>query len=226
MQALQKIHHFCSIDLGSFYLDVIKDRQYTCKIDGKPRRSVQTALYHCLEAAVRWITPILSFTAEEVWQAMPGQRSESVLLETWYNIPKVEMPQDYTEAFWLQLVAVRNAVNKEIEKARQEGVIRGSLDATVQIACSADLQEWLNQLGGELRFILQVSKAVVKNFNEERQVSTDAEGMLIRVIASSDEKCERCWHRQSDVGQIEKHPTLCGRCVENIDGDGESRLFG
>ena len=226
VQALQKIHHFCSIELGSFYLDVIKDRQYTCKSDGLARRSAQTALFHCLESLVRWVTPILSFTAEEAWQQMPGDRTQSVMQTTWYEFPKVVMPKEYTNAFWLQLIAVRAAVNKEIEKARQEGLVRGNLDATVEIACSADLQEWLDQLGSELRFVLQVSKAVVKNFNEERQVSTDAEGMLIRVIANGDEKCERCWHRQPDVGQHEQHPSLCGRCVENVDGDGESRLFG
>jgi isoleucyl-tRNA synthetase len=226
VQALQKVHHFCSIELGSFYLDVIKDRQYTCKVDTLPRRSVQTALFHCIESLVRWIAPILSFTAEEVWQQIPGARVKSVMLSEWYVLPNVNMPKEYSVAFWRQLIAVRAAVNKEIEKARQEGTVRGSLDATVEIACSADLQEWLNQLGYELRFILQVSKATVKNFNDERQVSTDAEGMLIRVIANGDEKCERCWHRQPDVGKHEQHPSLCGRCVENIDGDGESRFFG
>lgn len=226
LQAVQKVHHFCSIELGSFYLDVIKDRQYTCKADGLARRSAQTALFHCLEALIRWVAPILSFTAEEAWQQMPRPREKSVMMATWYDLPKAAMASEYSPAFWRQLIAVRAAVNKEIEKARQEGIVRGSLDATVEIACSTDLQEWLNQLGSELRFILQVSKALVKNFNDERQISTDAEGMLIRVIANDDEKCERCWHRQPDVGQHDRHPSLCGRCVENIDGDGESRLFG
>jgi len=226
VQALQKIHHFCSIELGSFYLDVIKDRQYTCKVDGIPRRSAQTVLYHCLEALVRWVSPILSFTADEVWQHMPWQTQSSVALVQWYELPKAQMSQDYSNAFWLQLIAVRTAVNKEIEKARQDGTVRGSLDATVEITCSSDLEEWLSQLGTELRFVLQVSKAVVKNFNKDREVSSDAEGMKIRVFANQESKCERCWHRQPEVGQNEQHPTLCGRCVENIDGDGESRLFG
>ncbi|MBK84154.1 MAG: isoleucine--tRNA ligase [Pseudomonadota bacterium] len=226
VQVIQKVHHFCSIELGSFYLDVIKDRQYTCKADSQPRRSAQTALYHALEALVRWIAPVLSFTAEEAWSHMPGERDKSVMTATWHKLPAVQMPEEYTPAFWRQLIAVRAAVNKEIEKVRQEGVVRGSLDATVEIACSSDLQEWLNQLGEELRFVLQVSKVTVKNFKEEKQVSTDAEGMLIQVSANSDEKCERCWHRQPDIGQYVKHPSLCGRCVENVDGDGESRFFG
>jgi len=225
ISALQKIHHFCNIDLGSFYLDVIKDRQYTCQAASSARRSGQTVLYYALEALVRWVAPILSFTAEEVWGHMPArQQPDSVFLTQWFALPAVTMPDQLTDAFWMQLMAVRNAVNKEIEKARSEGLLKGSLDARVEIFCSADLQEWLDYLGDELRFVLQVSAATVKNFAEQRRVSTDAESMLIRVFANEDAKCERCWHRRPEVGQLEQS-TLCQRCVDNVYGEGEDRRF-
>jgi len=226
VQVVQKIHHFCNLDLGGFYLDIVKDRQYTCKTDSLARRSAQTAIYHTLEALVRLISPVLCFTAEEVWQHMPGKRCVSVNMAQWYKGFDYKMPEQYTHAFWLQLIAVRNAVNKEIEKNRKEGHIRGSLDAKVIITCSDDLHEWLGMLGDELRFVLQVSAVEIIDHKASREVHSDAEGMVIKVAVSQNEKCDRCWHRCSDIGVNSDHPAICGRCVSNIEGSGEQRVFG
>ena len=227
-QVYQKLHNFCANDMGGFYLDVIKDRLYTTGADSVARRSAQTAMYHIGEALVRWIAPILSFTAEEIWENLPAARSESVLLEQWYaglqTLPEDEaMGRDY----WQQLIAVRAAVNKEMETQRAAGVLRGSLDAGVTLYCSADLQAQLQALGDELLFVLITSAATLMPLASAptEAAPTEVPDLSLQVTVATDEKCERCWHRRPEVGQISAHPTLCGRCVENIDGDGERRQF-
>jgi isoleucyl-tRNA synthetase len=227
-QVYQKLHNFCANDLGGFYLDVIKDRQYTNRADSLARRSAQTAMYLIGEALVRWIAPILSFTAEEIWENLPGERGESVLLEQWYQglhtLPADEvLGRDY----WQQVMAVRAAVNREMEAQRAAGVLRGSLDAEISLYCSADLQQKLQALGDELRFVLITSAATLAPLESAPAdaAETDSPDLRLQVRVSGDEKCERCWHRRPDVGQIKAHPTLCGRCVDNIDGDGEQRRF-
>jgi isoleucyl-tRNA synthetase len=224
----QKLHNFCAGDLGGFYLDVIKDRQYTTKADSVARRSAQTAMYHIGEALVRWIAPILSFTAEEVWENMPGERGDSVFLEQWYQGLK---PLDDTGAmgrdYWKQLMAVRAAVNKEMEARRADGGLRGSLDAEVTLFAGPELSAKLQALGDELRFVLITSMADIAAIEDapEDAAETDVDGLRLKVSVSDSEKCERCWHRREDVGQHEAHPTLCSRCVENVDGEGEQRRF-
>jgi isoleucyl-tRNA synthetase len=227
-QIYQKLHNFCANDLGGFYLDVIKDRQYTTRADSLPRRSAQTAMYHVAEALVRWIAPILSFTAEEIWENLPGERAESVQLSQWYTqldqLPEgVAMGRDY----WQQVMAVRSAVNKEMEARRGEGELRGSLDADVTLYCDAALAAALQALGDELRFVLITSGAQLQTLDAapEAAAATELAGLRLQVSAAADEKCERCWHRRPEVGQIAEHPTLCARCVENVDGDGELRRF-
>ncbi len=225
MTVFQKVHHFCNLDMGGFYLDVIKDRQYTTQADSVARRSAQTALYHIAEAMVRWIAPILSFTAEEIWDVLPGERAESVFLTQWYD--RLDGYADtgaYDHAFWNQIIAIKGAVNKELEKARVEGEIGSSLDAEVDLYCSNDLLDILARLGEELRFVLITSSVNVHALSG-KEVSSDAEAFQIKVRRSSHEKCVRCWHRRADVGQHERHPELCGRCVANVDGDGEERAF-
>jgi isoleucyl-tRNA synthetase len=224
----QKLHNFCSNDLGGFYLDVIKDRQYTTQTDSVARRSAQTAMYHIGEALARWVGPIMSFTAEEIWENLPGERPESVLLSQWYEglaaLPDdIAMGRDY----WQQAMAVRTAVNREMESQRAEGVLRGSLDAEVVLYCTPELLARLDSLGDELRFVLITSKATLAALGSAPADSaeTELEGLRLQVAVSTDEKCERCWHRRPDVGQIADHATLCGRCVENIEGDGEQRHF-
>tara|TARA_R110002110_G_scaffold415765_2_gene655158 strand:- start:3649 stop:6453 length:2805 start_codon:yes stop_codon:yes gene_type:complete len=227
-QIYQKLHNFCANDLGGFYLDVIKDRQYTCQADSLAQRSAQTAMYRIAEALVRWIAPILSFTAEEIWENLPGEREPSVLLALWYDgleyLPDAErMGRDY----WQQVMTVRAAVNREMEAQRSAGALRGSLDAQVNLYASDDLRQLLEVLGDELRFVLISSAATLAPLDTAPAdaVVTDLDELRLVVKASADEKCERCWHRRPDVGQHQAHPGLCGRCIENIDGDGELRRF-
>ena len=230
----QLAHNFCAVDMGSFYLDIIKDRQYTTQADSIPRRSAQTALYHMVEALVRWLAPILSFTAEEIWQQLPGSRAESVFLSTWYELP----PAFYTEGeilqrmgtdFWERIIEVRDAVSKELEKLRMAGDIGSPLDAEVDLYADEQTRVLLSAIEDELRFVLITSYARVQALEDapETAIEANVAGLTfrIRVAASQYRKCIRCWHHREDVGSNARHPDLCGRCVENVDGDGERRRF-
>ncbi len=224
----QKVHHFCVIDLGGFYLDIVKDRQYTAKADGLARRSAQTAMYHVLEALTRWMAPIISYTADEIWQYMPGKRSESVFLETWYQgLVKLGDDAVLNREFWQKVMAVRAAVGKELEKSRAKGDIGSSLNAELELYCNAEYFEVLSQLESELHFIFIASNASVMAEQDApiEAIQTEVEGIKLNVVVSSHEKCVRCWHQQADVGKTEEHPELCGRCVENVAGDGEIRHY-
>ena len=226
LNVYQKVHNFCALDLGGFYLDIIKDRQYTTQADSLARRSCQTAMYHIIEAFVRWMAPITSFTADEIWQSMPGDRSKTVLLETWYEGLKSLEGDDMGGDYWQSVMAVKTAVNKALEDARKDGSIGGGLEAEVTLYVSEELQNTLSQLGNELRFVLITSAANLKPIAEAANaVDTEVEGLKVAVVKSGHEKCDRCWHRREDVGTIEKHEKLCGRCVENVDGEGEVRHF-
>jgi len=224
----QKVHHFCVIDLGGFYLDIIKDRQYTAKADGLARRSAQTAMYHVLEALTRWLAPIISYTADEIWQYLPGERSESVFLETWYQ-GLVELDDDsaFNREFWQKVMAVRAAVGKELEKSRAKGGIGSSLNAELELYCNAEFFDVLKQLSNELHFIFITSNAsVIAEHNApEEAIQTEIEGIKLKVVVSEHDKCVRCWHQRPDVGKQAEHPELCGRCVENVAGDGEHRHY-
>ncbi len=224
----QKLHNFCANDLGGFYLDVIKDRQYTTRADSVARRSAQSAMYHIGEALVRWVAPILSFTAEEIWENLPGERDQSVFLSQWYQgLETLGAGEAMGRGYWQQVMAVRGAVNREMESLRAAGELRGSLDAEVVLYCSGELSARLEALGDELRFVLITSGAALQPLEEapETASNSDVDGLRLQVSASPKDKCERCWHRRPEVGQIAQHPTLCGRCVENVDGDGEQRRF-
>ena len=222
----QKVHNFCSLDLGGFYLDIIKDRQYTIQENSLARRSCQTAMYHIIEAFARWMAPITSFTADEIWQVIPGERSRSVLLETWYEGLQSFEGDELGPDYWSQVMAVKTAVNKALEDARKEGSIGAGLEAEVSLFVSDELQGMLSKLGNELRFVLITSRADLKPLSEAVDaVETDVAGLKVAVAKSEHEKCDRCWHRREDVGTIEAHPSLCGRCVENVEGAGEVRQF-
>jgi isoleucyl-tRNA synthetase len=224
----QKVHHFCVIDLGGFYLDIIKDRQYTAKTDGLARRSAQTAMYHVLEALTRWLAPIISYTADEIWQYLPGERSNSVFLETWYpGLSTLPENAVMNRDFWQKIMLVRAAVSKELEKSRAKGDIGASLNAEVTLYCNAEYFDALNLLEDELLFVLITSKATLlaDSACPEDATETEIEGIKLKVIASEHTKCVRCWHQRADVGTHEDHPELCGRCIENVAGDGEQRKF-
>ena len=224
----QKLTHFCSLDLGSFYLDIIKDRQYTAKQDSVARRSCQTALYHIVEALVRWMAPITSFTAQEIWQEMPGERGKFVFTETWYDSFN-SFTQDgaLDDDFWQQIMAVKDAVNQALEQARKAQVLGGSLEADITLYADEALKNQLDLLGDELRFVLITSGATVKASAEKTDDAekTDVSGLFVSVAKTAGEKCVRCWHHREDVGSHAGHEELCGRCVTNVDGDGEVRHY-
>ncbi len=228
-QGIQKIHNFCSETLGGFYLDVIKDRQYTTQTDSVARRSCQTAMYHVTEAMTRWIAPILSFTADEVWENMPGKRDDlGVFMAEWYEGLSGYNNTDVSAEVWESVQQVRAEVTKTLEALRQAGDIGSSLDAIVKIHASPALQEQLAVLGDELRFVLITSEASLATLNDSGENVIGLPGgekVLIEAIASQHTNCTRCWHLREDVGQHADHPELCGRCVENVDGDGEARHF-
>ncbi|WP_417521499.1 isoleucine--tRNA ligase [Marinobacter sp.] len=227
LRIYQKVYSFCEATLGGFYLDIIKDRQYTTQADSLARRSCQTALYHVAEALVRWIAPILSFTADEIWQHLPGQRGDTVFYETWYEgltaLPDdAELGRDY----WRRIYGVKEAVNKCMEEARARGEIKGSLSAEVTLYCEGDLAADLEFLGEELRFVLITSEATIRPVSEAGSAEmTGYEGLRVKVTPASHGKCERCWHHREDVGANAEHEDLCGRCITNVEGVGETRSF-
>ncbi|MEG0860510.1 MAG: isoleucine--tRNA ligase [Pseudomonas sp.] len=223
-----KIHNFCVQELGGFYLDIIKDRQYTTGANSVARRSCQTALYHISEALVRWIAPILAFTADELWQYLPGERNESVMLNTWYQ-GLTELPEGFElgRAYWDRVMAAKTAVNKELENQRSAKAIGGNLQAEVTLFADDALSADLNKLGDELRFVLITSAASVAPFVQAPAdaVETEVPGLKLKVVKSGHAKCGRCWHFRADVGANPEHPEICARCADNISGNGEVRHY-
>ena len=225
---VQRLMQFCSIEMGSFYLDVIKDRQYTAKRGGHAQRSCQTALYYIVEALVRWMAPIMSFTADEIWNQMPGERDKFVFSGEWFEgLFGLSEGEELNDEFWSEVQSVRGAVNKLLEAARNDKTIGGSLQAEVTLYADDALATKLNKLEDELRFVLLTSKAEVKSVNEKPSTAheTEVEGLFVEVKAAETEKCDRCWHHTADVGTIAGHEKICGRCVSNVEGEGEVRKF-
>ncbi|WPA92747.1 isoleucine--tRNA ligase [Providencia zhijiangensis] len=225
---IQRLMHFCSIEMGSFYLDIIKDRQYTAKSDSVARRSCQTALFHIVEALVRWIAPVLSFTSDEIWNELPGKRAQFVLTEEWYNgLFGLDESEAMNDGFWSELLAVRGEVNKVLEQARTDKHIGGSLEASVTLYADSTLAVKLNSLGDELRFALLTSQANVADIATAPADAQDSElkGLKIAFRKAAGEKCPRCWHYASDIGAAAEQPEICGRCVTNVAGNGELRKF-
>ncbi|WP_043531592.1 isoleucine--tRNA ligase [Litchfieldella xinjiangensis] len=228
LDVYQQVHTFCSRELGGFYLDVIKDRQYTTQADSLARRSCQTALYHVVEALARWVAPILSFTAEEVHEHIPGSRQESVLLETYYSgLSTLDDGAELGREFWEQVLDVKQAVNKCLEDARNDKRIKSGLAANVTLYIDDPLMKTLEKLGEELRFVLLTSEVTLLPIAEGPTAEkTDVAGLRVSVVASPHAKCERCWHHRKDVGTHDDHPDLCGRCISNLpDGPGETRRY-
>ena len=221
----QKLHNFCVVELGGFYLDIIKDRQYTTKADSLPRRSAQTALQHVIEAMVRWIAPILSFTADEIWPVIAGDRSQSVFVSEWYQLPAVPAGS-FANSYWDLVADVKVAVNKVLEAKRGSGEVGGSLGAEVVLYCDDKLLTELQKLGNELRFVLITSTAELQPLSAAQHADlTEVAGLQVAVKKSEQPKCARCWHHRADVGTHAAHPELCVRCVDNVEGAGEARSF-
>lgn len=227
LEVTQKLMNFCTGELGSFYLDVIKDRQYTAKSDSHARRSCQTALFHIAEAMTRWMAPIMSFTAQEIWELLPGKRSAFVFTETWYDVINSVSEGSLNNDFWQTVLHVRDEVNRVLENERKEERIGSALQAEVTLYTGGELAEQLASLGDELRFVLLTSKASVEvvQSKPDHAVDSEIDGLFIAVAATDAQKCERCWHYCDDVGAHAGHETICGRCVSNVDGDGEVRQF-
>ncbi|AXY55287.1 isoleucine--tRNA ligase [Acinetobacter chinensis] len=218
--------NFCINDLGGFYLDIIKDRQYTTKADSQARHSAQTALYHLVQAFVRWMSPILSFTAQEAWPLIPEQSEKYVFTAEWYDIPVSSTANLISEADWQTLITVKSAVNKQIEAARNAKLIGSNLSAKVELWANPELKAVLDQLGDELRFVLITSTVIVKDFDASQGEATDLEGLRVQVSAAEGEKCARCWHVLPDVNTHLEHPGLCARCIINLPtGQGEERKY-
>ena len=228
---VQRLMRFCSVEMGSFYLDIIKDRQYTTKADSLARRSCQTALWHIAEALVRWMAPILSFTADEIWGYLPQTatpRAEFVFTEEFYEgLFGLGENEKLDDAYWQQLIKVRSEVNRVLEIARNDKVIGGGLEAEVTVYANDEYRALLEQLGNELRFVLITSKAEVKPLADKPAdvAAGELEGIVVSVARSHGEKCPRCWHYSDKIGVNPEHPTLCPRCVENVAGNGEVRQF-
>ncbi|MCJ8146894.1 isoleucine--tRNA ligase [Acinetobacter sp. A3.8] len=217
---------FCINDLGGFYLDIIKDRQYTTKADSQARRSAQTALYHLVQAFVRWMSPILSFTAQEAWELIPEQTEKYVFTAEWYDLPKSTQQNLISEADWQSLIQVKSAVNKQIEAARNAKLVGSNLSAKVDIWADEALKTTLDRLENELRFVLITSQVAVHTFDESKGEATDIDGLRVAVSGADGEKCVRCWHVLPDVNTHAGHEGLCSRCIINLpSGTGEERKY-
>ncbi len=213
-RVVQALQTFCSEDLGGFYLDILKDRLYTTAPKSAARRSAQSALWHITQAFVRLLAPITSFTAEEVWGVLTGKADDSIMFQLWHDLPELAGEGELL-AKWSLIRAARADVTKALEAQREAGKIGSALQAAVEVRCAGDKFDALSSLGDDLKFIFIVSAArVVRDDNEQ-----------VEATPQEHAKCERCWHVRDDVGSNAEHPTLCGRCVSNLYGEGETRAF-
>ncbi len=217
-EIVQALLNFCSVDLGSLYLDVTKDRLYTMQEDSRGRRSAQTAMFHILEAFTRWVAPILSFTADEIWGFLPGERVANVLFSTWYEgLSPLPADAPLGAEDFDKLLALREQMAKVLEPMRANGVIGAALDAEITVSASPELASRWTPLAEELRFLFISGDVTVTAVN--------ADEVFVLAQPTSKEKCVRCWHRRADVGTDASHPALCTRCVSNIEGTGEDRKW-
>jgi Isoleucyl-tRNA synthetase (EC 6.1.1.5) len=223
----QKLHHWCVAEMGGVYLDVLKDRLYTMPATSRGRRSAQTVLWHLAEAMVRWIAPILSFTADEIWESLPGARSGSVFSAVWHALPAAPAEDAHEATRWARLREAREAVALALEPLRKSGAVGGTLDIDLRLHAEGAIAEALRSLGDELRFWFITSSAEVSAWREDapgEDASLASGGRLrIEACASTAPKCGRCWQHRADVGVDPAHPTVCGRCVDNLQGSGEER---
>ncbi|MFT5396037.1 MAG: isoleucyl-tRNA synthetase [Gammaproteobacteria bacterium] len=220
----QLLHQFCVVEMGGFYLDITKDRQYTMREDSLGRRSAQTAAYHIVQMCARWLAPILSFTADEIWKHIPGENTGSIFLEDWYQYKIDEVSSNERKIKWEMIISIRDEINKQLETLRVDGAIGSSLDAEVDLYCDENVFQQLSENEDELRFVLITSYARLHN-QDKAAIDSEIPGLSIVVKPSAHSKCVRCWHHREDVGTDKTHPELCKRCIENVDGEGESRIY-
>lgn len=214
----QDIHYFAGVDMSAFYLDIIKDRLYTEGTNSIERRSAQTVMTEILVTLTKMIAPILSFTAEEIWETLPEvlKDRESVLLTDWYK-ENDEYLNPEIENKWVEIIKVRKEANKSLEKARQgkDRIIGNSLDAKVMLhSTDAEIQKFLVENREKLELALIVSEVeIVENIDETFTKGEEATDLYIKVLHAEGEKCERCWKYSKEIGKDPEHPTLCPRCA-------------
>lgn len=230
-QVTQQVTAFCSQDLGGFYLDIIKDRQYTSQTDGKPRRSAQTAIYHIAHALLRWIAPILTFTAQEGWEVLNKDIEQSetdkyIFTQEWYAFPEFAL-SDISSEDWQRILEAKDASNKQIETARENKIINANLSADVTLFARGEMFDSLAKLKDELRFVLITSNAKLLALDESQPQgeATELDSLRVSVSPAQGTKCVRCWHIRDDIGVDSEHPELCARCVSNAFGNGEERHY-
>jgi isoleucyl-tRNA synthetase len=237
---VQKLVSFCSDDLGSFYLDILKDRLYTSGETLPARRAAQSVLHHITHTFMRLIAPILSFTADEIWQTLALGEDKSVFEDVWYDIPAHGLQANRIEA-WQAVIFARADAAKEIEVLRSAGAVGSSLQAELEFFANNEYFEALNSLGDELRFVTITSAANVQRLNKEfidteakikdylkdkpEHDTSELKGLIVIARATIYKKCERCWHYRADIGSHAEHPTICARCVSNLFGAGEVRKY-
>jgi isoleucyl-tRNA synthetase len=231
----QRIQNFCTNEMGALYLDITKDRLYTMQVNSHGRRSAQSAMYRILEGLVRWLAPVLSFTAEEIWKLMPsatpnGTRGESVMFETWYDGLDALQSSAEQRKLWSDLLALRTGAAKLLEGMRNEGKIGAALEAEVTVHADAALRARLGAVAEELRFFFITSQLKLADAGSAPPgaLAIDVEDAQawIAAVRSDEKKCIRCWHYRPDVGSVAEHPEICGRCVRNLPGGpGEDRLY-
>lgn len=228
-EVAQSIQNFCSNEMGALFLDIIKDRLYTMPANSHGRRSAQSAVYRVIEAMVRWMAPVLAFTAEEIWQLMPGERDDSVLFETWYEGLEATQDSNAQRAWWDDLLALRSATARVLEDRRQSGEIGSSLQAEVTLYVDDTRLQRYAEAADELRFLFITSELRLRALasRPEQAVKLELDEGEAWVVAKATEhaKCVRCWHRRADVGSHAEHPQLCGRCVGNIEHSPEQRQW-
>ncbi|MEI7036916.1 isoleucine--tRNA ligase [Fulvimonas yonginensis] len=224
-----RVQNFCTNEMGALYLDITKDRLYTMPTDSHGRRSAQSAMFRIAEALVRWLAPILAFTAEEIWRHLPGERGESVLFETWYEGLAATQGSPEQRRWWADLLAIREAAARVLEGMRKSDRIGASLEATLAIHADPALLARYAPAQEELRFFFITSEAALSPLSprpaEAVRVELAEGEAWVSAGVSEAAKCVRCWHRRPDVGSHPDHPELCGRCVENVVGQGETRRW-
>ncbi|QCI22606.1 isoleucine--tRNA ligase [Buchnera aphidicola] len=226
---VQRLMYFCSIEMGSFYLDIIKDRQYTLKVDSQERRSSQTAIYYIINSLVRWIAPILSFTADEIWSYLPNKNCQYVFMEEWFDkLFYLDQDDLFNYQFWNEIIKIKNEINKFLEEAIKNKTINNSLEASIVLYVSTKLLNKLKILGKEIKFIFLTSDIELKLYDiapintKKSKIIPDLKISLEKVKGK---KCPRCWHYFNFSKSNIKNSNICNRCILNTTGHGEKRIF-
>jgi isoleucyl-tRNA synthetase len=233
-EVVARIQNFCTNELGALYLDITKDRLYTMPTDSHGRRSAQSAMFRITEALVRWLAPMLAFTADEIWHAMPDtsapvKRGDSALFETWYEGLAATQGTPEQRRYWADLLAMRDTAAHVLEGMRKDGALGAALEANLVLHVDPALHARYAAMAEELRFFFIVSGLELAPLEprptDAVQVPIDGAQVWLSARVSDAAKCVRCWHRRPDVGTHAEHPELCERCIINVETSGEDRRW-